>query len=60
MEKARKRLVRGKCQTTESAAPRVGTEWQTIRFPGRMPAMGLVMHASVENAKFVFQAEELG
>ena len=35
------------------------SEWRTIPFPGRMLAMGLVMHASVENAMSVLQAEKL-
>ena len=34
-------------------------EWRTIPFPGRIRPMGLVSHASVENAQYAFQAEEL-
>ena len=34
-------------------------EWQRIPFPGRMPAMWSVIHASLENAIFLFEAVEL-
>jgi hypothetical protein len=31
------------------------SEWQSIPFPGRMLAIGLLIHASFENAIFAFE-----